>query len=168
MFALSIQAMLDTIASKKKEDLPIRALLYYVLPNCQFGYPENSSGEFETEAEYEALNWLDERQKPTWAELEAKRQELFDLELALDLDQLRNMRYNETTIEFQGSNYQVNPLAIATLASQLELATQLGNVDVAVLTTSKRVNKLTHPSAVDLLSMLRQRLNQWIVDPRIE
>lgn len=167
MFIYNLQTLLDNIASKTPESIPIAALFYSLIPDVRFGYPEGSSGEFNTEEEYNQLIWLDERTKPTWAELNAHRTALFETELALDLNNLREYRYRETPLEFDNRKYPVSPNAVALLDSQIKLAETMGNLSIHFLSANYQVIELTVEKANELLLALRVKLNQWIIDPRI-
>lgn len=166
MFALSIEALIDAINAKRKEDLTIRSLLYSMVPNPNIGYPEESPGEFETESDYNNLIWSDERQKPTWAELQSIRQSVFDQERAFDLDQLRQMRYTECPIEYGGNLFNVNPLMIALVSSQLEYAKLTQLTEISIPTSNKIIKSLTVSDIEILLNLMRSKLNDWIIDPR--
>lgn len=167
MFALSIDALIEAINAKQKEHLSVRALLSAMVPNPMFGYPEESSGEFETESDYNNLLWSDERQKPTWAELQAIRQTVFDQELAQDLEQLRQFRYLESPIEHNGSLFNVSPTMIGLVDSQLEYAKITQSVNIAIPTANKQIKQMPVADVESLLLAMRNKLNQWIIDPRI-
>lgn len=167
MFALNVDELIKVINSKRKEDLTIRALLYAMVPNPLFGYPELSTGEFETESEYNNLSWDDERVKPTWAELQAIRQSAFDQERALDLEQLRQMRYVESSIEHDGDLYNVNPNMVVLVESQLKYAELTQSPTIGIPMANKQVKLLTTAAAENLLLIMRSKLNQWIIDPRV-
>lgn len=167
MFALSIDALIEAINAKQKEHLSVRALLSALVPNPMFGYPEESSGEFETELEYDNLLWNDPRPKPTWAELQAIRQSVFDQERALDLEQLRQMRYVESPVEHDGDLYNVNPNMVVLVESQLKYAELTQSPTIGIPMANKQVKLLTTAAAENLLLIMRSKLNQWIIDPRV-
>lgn len=168
MFTLTIPGLIDVINAKTPESLSIRSLLYAMVPNAQFGYPETSNGEFETESDYNALVWLDERTKPSWEQLNAQRNTVHQKELALDLDQLRQMRYQESTLQAAGYSFKVSPLEIALVDSQLKLAQKYEHSVVNLLTADKQCVNFSIDVAENILDEMRFCLNRWVVNPLID
>lgn len=167
MFIYDISALIQALNEKTPATIPTQALLYSLVPNAAFGYPMNSTGEFNTQEEYDALLWDDERSKPSWEELNAHRQALLELELAIDLDQLRERRYRETVIHFQGNEFNVSPTGVCLLDSQIRHAEteELGHVPF--LDAKRKVISLSLTGASELLAYQRKVLNQWVIDPRV-
>lgn len=170
MQLMTIQEMIDRMNAKTIEDVIPSLALNFLVPEAQYGFGPGSFGNLDTEADYELLVWFDERTKPTWSELLAVRADVLVLEKAIDADEIRRARYQDTTLTYAGFQFHCNPQALSLLSELIDFAPgdEFVIATIPVLDRNKIARLFTRHEAVSLRSEMRAKVQQWLKDPTIE
>jgi hypothetical protein len=159
--------MIEHVRSKTIGDVTPISALHYLLPNPEFGFLEQATGLVVTEEDYNALLWLDSRPQPTWDDIQLAKQLVLDAELAIDLNQIREMRFRETPLAYNSQLYEVSPQALSLLTELIASAEEQQQSSVAVLTFDRRANTISLDDAKELRTLIRKKLSAWVIDPLV-